>query len=303
MKKSFKLSQINNCISDILEKEHIELLEKLLEEENVSGSSGSKIIQVLADIFLNLFEIEDQKGLDEIRQNGALSDTYKRVEVGLDVLRQLDPSSFEELIKEPSVQHALKHNAKLVKYLNAIAVEEYVIRTKWDGLSPLDEVEYYNRPGDGIGERILYIVRGLPGSGKTTISKKLVDPVILCPLDNLSASPRDHSEFRVRPVYSADDYFTNEKGVYNFNKDKIKEAHLQCQENVMKAMSFPWVCKVAVANTFTEKWEARPYFELAEKYNFKPFVIDCQNDFGSIHEVPKEEVDKMKARWDYRLTS
>ena len=138
--------------------------------------------------------------------------------------------------------------------------------------------------------KVLYIVRGLSGSGKSSIARELVN--------NIWDSESDSF---VKDFYSADDYFTDKYGNYNFDPSKLKEAHEQCQENVELAMQRDCVRKVAVANTFSQAWEAEPYFKLAEKYSFNPFVLECQNDFGNIHGVPQESIDAMKERWEDRL--
>mgnify|MGYP003153891437 FL=1 len=138
--------------------------------------------------------------------------------------------------------------------------------------------------------KVLYIVRGLSGSGKSSIAKELVNQI----WDSESKS-------FIEDFYSADDYFTDYNGNYNFDPNKLKEAHEQCQKNVELAMQRDCVRKVAVANTFSQAWEAEPYFKLAKKHGFNPFVLECQNDFGNIHEVPQKSIDKMKERWEDRL--
>lgn len=138
--------------------------------------------------------------------------------------------------------------------------------------------------------KVLYIVRGLSGSGKSSIARELVNDVWY-----------SESESFVKDFYSADDYFTDKHGKYNFDPNKLKEAHEQCQKNVEIAMQKPCVYKVAVANTFSQAWEAEPYFKLAEKYDYHPFVLECQNDFGNIHGVPQKSIDAMKERWEDRL--
>tara|TARA_Y100001938_G_scaffold149975_1_gene238992 strand:+ start:444 stop:866 length:423 start_codon:yes stop_codon:yes gene_type:complete len=138
--------------------------------------------------------------------------------------------------------------------------------------------------------KVLYIVRGLSGSGKSSIAKELVNQI----WDSESKS-------FIEDFYSADDYFTDYNGNYNFDPNKLKEAHEECQKNVELAMQRDCVRKVAVANTFSQAWEAEPYFKLAKKHGFNPFVLECQNDFGNIHEVPQKSIDKMKERWEDRL--
>ena len=126
--------------------------------------------------------------------------------------------------------------------------------------------------------KTLYIVRGLPGSGKSSLAKKVTES-----------------------VYSADDFFTNKKGEYNFNAKLLGKAHEWCWGKVRDAM-FIGANAVAVANTFTQAWEAEKYYQIAEEYGYSVFVIECQNDFGNVHDVPKESIDAMKERWEKDLT-
>lgn len=138
--------------------------------------------------------------------------------------------------------------------------------------------------------KVLYIVRGLSGSGKSSIARELVNPIW-----------DSESETFIKDFYSADDFFTDKKGRYNFDPNKLKEAHEECQKNVELAMQRDNVRKIAVANTFSQAWEAEPYFKLAEKHGYHPFVLECQNDFGNIHDVPQKSIDMMKERWEDRL--
>jgi predicted kinase len=122
--------------------------------------------------------------------------------------------------------------------------------------------------------KILYIIRGLSGSGKTTLANKL-SPV----------------------VFSADDFFTDVDGSYNFDSSELSEAHAMCVANVNFDMGSE-VPIIAVANTFSQKWEAEPYFKLAEKYGYSPFVVECQNAFENVHEVPQSTIATMRERWE-----
>jgi hypothetical protein len=135
--------------------------------------------------------------------------------------------------------------------------------------------------------KTLYIVRGLSGSGKSSIARELVNDVW-----------DEKTESFVKDFYSADDYFTDPQGNYNFDPSKLSDAHAECFSNVELAMKKDCVRKIAVANTFSQKWEVQPYFKLAKKYNYHPFVLECQNNFGNIHEVPQETINRMKNRWE-----
>jgi len=138
-------------------------------------------------------------------------------------------------------------------------------------------------------EKVLYIVRGVPGSGKTTFAKKLVGEDFL--------------------VCEADKYFINqENGKYEFDISKIKDAHKWCQnmvENYMKdsMINDQYYPEIAVSNTFTQEWEMRPYFELAKTYGYKVFSVIVENRHGGTnqHEVPEEVITKMCERFEITL--
>lgn len=139
-------------------------------------------------------------------------------------------------------------------------------------------------------EKVLYIVRGLPGSGKSTFANKLA---------------RDNDYL----VCEADKYFTDKKtGEYKFDASKIKDAHKYCQDLVETYMSDSlvndqWYREIIVSNTFTQEWEMKPYFELAEKYGYKVFVTIVENRHGgkNTHGVPDDKLEIMKNRFEIKL--
>lgn len=130
-----------------------------------------------------------------------------------------------------------------------------------------------------IDEKILYIVRGIPGSGKSTFAKQLTSN-----------------------VFEADHYFIDNEGNYNFDPSKIKDAHKDCQDNVRYAMESS-ITKIAVSNTSTQEWELQPYFELAEKYGYTVFTIVVENRHGGVnqHGVPEDKLEQMRNRFNIKL--
>lgn len=127
-------------------------------------------------------------------------------------------------------------------------------------------------------ENTLYIIRGLPGSGKTTMAK------IIAPDNN----------------HSSDDYFTDKNGVYTFVGAELKYSHWGCSANTEADMK-KGVAKVAIHNTFSTSQEASEYFRLAVKYGYRVQVIECQGQFGSTHEVPEHTIQNMRDRWEHSL--
>ena len=133
-------------------------------------------------------------------------------------------------------------------------------------------------------EKILYIVRGIPGSGKSTFAKTLGGTHI-----------------------EADQYFVDVDGNYNFDGGKIKLAHEYCRAQTEAWMRTDGtqvnVDRIVVSNTFTQEWEMKHYFELAKEYGYKVFTIIVENRHGgkNVHEVPEDKIQMMKDRFEVNL--
>jgi predicted kinase len=132
----------------------------------------------------------------------------------------------------------------------------------------------------------LILLRGLPGSGKSTLGD-----VILYT-----------NQLTNQDVLSADNFFIDKNGEYVFDGAKIKEAHNNCQQKCAERMKHEFL-KIVVANTFTEEWEMKPYFEMAERYNYRIHTVIVENRHGNknIHNVPDEKLQSMKSRFDIQI--
>lgn len=124
----------------------------------------------------------------------------------------------------------------------------------------------------------LFLLRGLPGAGKSTLAKSLGG------------------------VHFEADMFFETDGKYNFNPSKIKDAHEWCRDNVELKMSIP-SDRIVVSNTFTQGWEMEPYFKLAEEYGYKVYslIVENRHEGENIHGVPYETLNKMRKRFEVKL--
>ena len=121
----------------------------------------------------------------------------------------------------------------------------------------------------------LVLIRGLPGSGKTTMAREL------------SRKGYDHHE--------ADHYFERE-GTYKFDPAKLSDAHTQCLERTKDSLTRGISC--VVANTFTRCWEMRPYLEAAKAAGVPVRVIEACGEWENCHGVPADAIERMRARWE-----
>ena len=93
-------------------------------------------------------------------------------------------------------------------------------------------------------ERIVILMRGVPGSGKTYLANLMKDNGV---------------------VLSTDDFFINHRGQYVYNPSLLSEAHdwnKRRAEREMKARVNP----VIIDNTNLEAWEMEPYVCLALRF-------------------------------------
>lgn len=141
----------------------------------------------------------------------------------------------------------------------------------------------------------LYLLRGIPGCGKTTLA------------ESLTGGPGSGH-------FEADQYFIDEDGNYNFDPSKLRDAHQWCKDQVEFAMvnghknflpihgPHPLV-RIVVSNTFTQEWEMKPYYDLAEKYGYRVYSIVVENRHGGVnqHNVPEDKIDQMVNRFQLKL--
>lgn len=127
---------------------------------------------------------------------------------------------------------------------------------------------------------ILILMRGWPGSGKSTAAQKIKNFFKLL-------------NYNVK-IFSTDDYFINEKtGEYEFNSAFLKRAHQWNQYRTKKAME-KHTDVIIIDNTNLKLWEMKPYLEMAIEYGYSVYEYVCSGNYQNIHGVPKEKIEQMK---------
>ena len=143
----------------------------------------------------------------------------------------------------------------------------------------------------------LTIMRGLPGSGKSTHIRENFP----------GATP-----FRMAPadwspvVVSADHFFMNFfTGDYNFEASRQGEAHVQAQLSLIQALE-SGRSHVIVDNTHVQTWEWQVAAKLASLFGYTVEVIDVFDGGLSdealaarnTHKVPAEVIARMRQKWE-----
>lgn len=127
----------------------------------------------------------------------------------------------------------------------------------------------------------LYLVRGLPGSGKSTFARQLAG--------------RDKAHIE------ADMYFDALVSGYKFDPTKLGAAHAWCQNRV--ELYIRNGMDVVVSNTSTTEKEVAVYQAIADKYNarFVSMIIENRHGGVNVHGVPEDKLEQMKSRFTVKL--
>jgi predicted kinase len=120
----------------------------------------------------------------------------------------------------------------------------------------------------------LVLIRGLPGSGKTTLAKE---------------------KFPNHALIEADQWFETKDG-YRWDFQDLPDAHIWCQKQTECLLRQGK--NVVVANTFVQRWEMSFYVAIAVRTRSSLKVITAKGSYKNIHGVPEENIDKMMKQWE-----
>lgn len=129
----------------------------------------------------------------------------------------------------------------------------------------------------------LYLVIGLPGSGKSTFAKAIAQ---LSCWGEVQTTHRETDEYFVDP-------HTQE---YVFDPDKLGEYHQMCREATKRDLQDG--LNVVVSNTMLTKWERKFYFDIARETGANVVICIMRENYGTVHNIPLETIEKMKAKWE-----
>ncbi len=122
----------------------------------------------------------------------------------------------------------------------------------------------------------LVLIRGLPGSGKSTKARSMTEQGFV------------HVE--------ADMYHYRGGNGYQWKAENNAKAHEWCLNTATYLLASG--ADVVVSNTFTRRWEMEGYKAAAKACGAEIEIICGIGKWKNIHNVPEETIKQMTERWE-----
>jgi ABC-type bacteriocin/lantibiotic exporter with double-glycine peptidase domain len=116
----------------------------------------------------------------------------------------------------------------------------------------------------------LILIRGLPGTGKSTLAKALA--IV------------GYRHFEA-------DMFSEDQKTKRIDLRRLREAHALCLQHARRSLKLG--SRVVVANTFVRPIELLPYIELMRC----AIVVETNGPWESIHDVPQKTLQRYRDEW------
>ncbi|XP_075055078.1 NEDD4-binding protein 2-like 1 [Mixophyes fleayi] len=139
--------------------------------------------------------------------------------------------------------------------------------------------------------RHIYLLRGLPGSGKTSLARKL------------------KRDFPSALVFSTDDYFIMEDGTYIYDRNLLQDAHRWNQKRARKAMN-RGKTPIIIDNTNIVAWHMQPYAVMALENSYQVIFLEPDTHWKfnvrelarrNSHGVSREKIQRMKESYEHNV--
>lgn len=121
----------------------------------------------------------------------------------------------------------------------------------------------------------LYIVRGLPGAGKSTYAHTLA-PLVIEP----------------------DMFRYNANNEYVFDSDRNTEVNRKTFDLCAYAMYNLELPVIAVTAVFTKLDHFLPYVRMARRRGYAVTVVECKDQYENVHKVPDKAIAQMRSAWE-----
>ncbi len=120
----------------------------------------------------------------------------------------------------------------------------------------------------------LILIRGIPGSGKSTFA----------------------DTFHTHTHLETDMFFIQKDGEYLFNPHQLEKAHQWCKAETINAIKRKE--NIVISNTFIQFWEMEEYLLLGKSAGYALRIIEMTTRYDSIHDIPYDTLNKMKNKFE-----
>lgn len=137
------------------------------------------------------------------------------------------------------------------------------------------------------GIKVMIVMRGPPGCGKSFLAKEIVD-----------ATTGDEY---CNHIFSTDDFFYDQRGNYQFVANRLGEVHESNRKRVDHYARSGW-SPIIVDNTNIRVWEMSGYFEMAVRCGYAVHIVEPNTVWSrsagrmamkNSHSVPKDTIERM----------
>lgn len=144
------------------------------------------------------------------------------------------------------------------------------------------------------GQKILILMRGCPGSGKSFLARNIIT--------FFEGDPKDH-------VFSTDDFFVKRNG-YFFDASSLQDAHQWNQRRVLERLR-EGRSPIIVDNTNTQMWEMLVYASNAINNGYIIEILEPDTPWfkkadelakKTEHQVPREKIKIMLDRYEFGIS-
>ena len=143
------------------------------------------------------------------------------------------------------------------------------------------------------GYRVMVIMRGCPGSGKSYLAKMIVDK-------SYPSNPNYKQH-----IFSADEFFMI-NGVYCYEPLKLDDAHRFCQNNVMTKAREGY-SPIIIDNTNMRLWEMDVYLKIGAENGYQLHIMEPLTPWRNspvtlakknVHNVPEDKIRNMLKNYE-----
>jgi len=134
----------------------------------------------------------------------------------------------------------------------------------------------------------MFILRGLPGSGKSTYAKAIKEKL-------MKAGVHENEVV----ICEADDFFMKKQPdgslKYEWDGNQVALAYAECQKKAEEGIVEGKY--VIIANVNPSASDLQIYLDMANRHNAEFKVFRLMNSFQNLHGVPPEKMEKYAARF------